>query len=381
MRLLVAGDFCPQERIKEKLQNNCYDDIVTDEIKEIIRLSDYSILNFETTVNTTGLKTIEKAGPCLSTSPEAIEAVKQAGFHCVTLANNHFRDFGNESCIETLSYLDNVGIDYVGGGANISEAAKTLFKTVNGINIAIINACEHEFSIASGDSAGSAPLDVIDVTTTIQSAKAKSDFVIVIVHGGHEYYQLPSPRMKKLYRFFISQGADVVVNHHQHCYSGYEVFNGKQIFYGLGNFCFDGNRSGGKDMWYEGYMVSLELSKGDESRCVTFELHPYIQCKEEPVVREMTELERNSFNKKIDVFNEIIQNDDSLNASFNEWCKKKSAEMQLLLTPYSHRLFTGLWRRGLLPSFLPKKRILSLINKIDCEAHRDVLIHLLKSRL
>jgi poly-gamma-glutamate synthesis protein (capsule biosynthesis protein) len=45
--------------------------------------------------------------------------------------------------------------------------------------------------------------------------------------------------MVETYRFFIEAGADAVVNHHQHCICGYEVYKGKPIFYGLGNFCFD----------------------------------------------------------------------------------------------------------------------------------------------
>lgn len=52
------------------------------------------------------------------------------------------------------------------------------------------------------------------------------------MHGGHEHYQLPSLRMQETYRFFIDAGADVVVNHHQHCFSGYEIYNNKYIFMG-----------------------------------------------------------------------------------------------------------------------------------------------------
>ena len=42
--------------------------------------------------------------------------------------------------------------------------------------------------------------------------------------------------MKETYRFFVDCGADAVINHHQHCYSGYEYYKDKFICYGLGNF-------------------------------------------------------------------------------------------------------------------------------------------------
>ena len=59
----------------------------------------------------------------------------------------------------------------------------------------------------------------------------------MIVHGGHECYNLPSPRMQKQYLFYADQGADIVVGHHTHCISGYEVYKGVPIYYSLGNFC------------------------------------------------------------------------------------------------------------------------------------------------
>jgi poly-gamma-glutamate capsule biosynthesis protein CapA/YwtB (metallophosphatase superfamily) len=76
-------------------------------------------------------------------------------------------------------------------------------------------------------------MDIIDNANQIKEAKATHDKVIVIVHGGHEYYNLPSPRMQKQYRFYADQGADFVVGHHTHCISGYEVYNGVPIYYSL----------------------------------------------------------------------------------------------------------------------------------------------------
>ena len=83
------------------------------------------------------------------------------------------------------------------------------------------------------------PLLPIQQFYKIQEAKENADYVLVIVHGGIEHYQLPTSRMIETYRFFIDAGADAVVNHHQHCYSGYERYKSKPIIYGLGNLLFD----------------------------------------------------------------------------------------------------------------------------------------------
>lgn len=92
-----------------------------------------------------------------------------------------------------------------------------------------------------------------------------------LYHGGKEHYQLPTPRMQKDYRFFVDAGADVVINHHQHCYSGYEQYNDKYIFYGLGNFCFESTLR--NSIWNEGYMLKLKFED-----IISFELIPYVQC-------------------------------------------------------------------------------------------------------
>ena len=110
------------------------------------------------------------------------------------------------------------------------------------MNIFIFNFCENEWSIAESDNPGANPMDIIDNANQIKYARELADYVIVIVHGGHEYYNLPSPRMQKQYRFYADQGADIVVGHHTHCISGNEVYKGVPIYYSLGNFIFTKNK-------------------------------------------------------------------------------------------------------------------------------------------
>ena len=70
--------------------------------------------------------------------------------------------------------LKDGGIDYVGAGTNLKDASNTLFKTVKGKTFAFINCCEHEFSIASDETAGSNPLNPIQQYYKIQEAKANA---------------------------------------------------------------------------------------------------------------------------------------------------------------------------------------------------------------
>lgn len=240
-----------------------------------------------------------------------------------------------------------------------------------GKKIAFINCCEHEFSIATEHSAGANPLNPIQQYYAIVEAKNKADYVIIVVHGGHEYFQLPSPRMQEIYRFFVDIGADAVINHHQHCYSGYEVYKEKPIFYGLGNFCFDKNTQR-NSIWNEGYLVKLVLDNK-----IHFELYPYIQCNDTPNVVLMKKDRVDDFYSSIKCLNEIIADSCRLKLEHQHWMKEREGNLKLVLSPYSNRWFRIMASRGLLPMFLSKKRKLSLLNFIYCESHRDRIVYLL----
>ena len=160
MKVLVAGDYCPQLRITEMLSQSDYS--FFDELKPCIQDSDYSIVNFECPVVEGEVEPIQKCGPALRTQQNAIDSIVYAGFDGVTLANNHFKDFGNAGCEATLRELKSQVVDYVGGGLNLTEAQQILYKEIKGKQIAIVNFCENEFSIATDNEAGAAPMDVVD---------------------------------------------------------------------------------------------------------------------------------------------------------------------------------------------------------------------------
>ncbi len=365
MRILIGGDFCPRHRVAELFSKGNFESVLA-EVKSIVRLVDYSIVNFECPVTKGGEKPIVKHGPNLQCSEKGVEAVKWAGFDCVTLANNHFLDYGEEGVKNTLQTCQSLGIDTVGGGMNLEEASTILYKEIDGQRLAVINCCEHEFSIATENTSGSNPLNPIEQYYAIKKARIKADYVLVIVHGGHELWQLPSPRMKQTYQFFINAGADAVVNHHQHCYSGYEIYQGKPIFYGLGNFCFDKSYKIPR-IWNEGYMIQLQLDNS-----IGFHIYPYLQCEKEPCVQL---LEPTSYNKRLEELNRIIADPELLRSHQDDYYHKDKMKYKQMFEPLDNRLFNALRRRGILPSLISKKRKLLALDFIQCESHRDRLIY------
>lgn len=370
MKIIIAGDFCPQNRVAELIEKEDFQTLFGN-TKDILSKADYRIVNFECPVINGREKPIVKQGPNLQCSSKGIEAVKWAGFNCVTLANNHFRDYGDEGVKNTIDACKDAGIDSVGGGMNLEEATRILYKQIGDHTLAVINCCEHEFSIATETQGGANPLNPIQQYYAIKEAKEKADYVLVIVHGGHEHWQLPSPRMQEAYRFFVDAGADAVVNHHQHCYSGFEVYSGKPIFYGLGNFCFDWPERN-SEKWNHGYMVCLDLYDS-----IGFKIIPYKQCADTPVVEILPD---ESFGVKLKELNSIIKSPYQLKEKTEEYYYSSATTVSRIFEPIDNRILRSLQKKGVIPSFISIRRKIKAQDFICCEAHRDKLLYWLNKQ-
>lgn len=371
INVIVAGDFSPKERVQEIINGELYHNLfpLFDNVER-----DAFIVNYETVVASDKDKPIIKSGAHLRTNEKSIDALKWLGVDLVTLANNHFMDYGESAAVRTLKLFGNKGIKHVGVGFNLDEARIWTTMCLKGIKVAIINACEHEFSIAGEKQFGCNPIDIIPLSNQIKAAKLSSDFVICILHGGNEHFQLPSPRMKELYRFLVDCGSDAVINHHQHCFSGYEVYKEKPIFYGIGNFCFDSSSDNKyrHSTWNYGFMVRLELNEGQ----VGFSIIPYEQCWKTPgtfVYQEEKDIK--DFNNTIERLNAIIADNSRLTQEYKKMAYQRKDFVYSGFMPYTSHILMALYSRGFIPSFLSKKRLTQIKAILDCEAHYDILMY------
>lgn len=373
MKILVAGDFCPQHRVEHLIDKGEHS-VVFSEIKSFIENNsiDYSIVNFECPVVLADYNPIAKVGPNLKCISKAVDAIKYAGFDCVTLANNHILDYGVDGLSDTIKVCSDAGLDIVGVGDNLFDAHHILYKQIGEKKIAIINCCEHEFSIATETTAGANPLNPIQQYYDIKQAKSNADYVLVIVHGGHEGYQLPSVRMVDTYRFFIDAGADAVVNHHQHCFSGYEIYNGKPIFYGLGNFCFDISTKR-NEKWNLGYMLVLDFDGID----IKFDYIPYNQCSDEPSVKI---IDKKEVENDILTLNSIIGVREKLLNDNARFYLQTSNSLLIGLEPLKNRLYKVLRYRGIIKSPLSQRVLKYFYALANCESHRDRFLLILKNK-
>lgn len=366
MKILITGDFCPINRAD--ILNIDSKKVLDRGFQDILNQSDINITNLECPL-TNSSKAISKTGPALKAHPENIKLLSEMGFNLVSLANNHIMDYGSEGLKDTLDILEKNQIDYVGAG-KVEDEIDVIYQTKDELTIAIINVCENEWSTDDLNGYGANGFSEINMFYAIKKAKKRADKVIVIHHGGHEMYNLPSPRLKKTLRYFVDCGADAVINHHTHCVGGYEVYEHAPIFYSLGNFIFD-NPNQRNTIWNYGMAVTLDCSE----RYISFQTHYFEQFNQRA---QVIQINRKELKYNLAEISAIIANDQRLEEKFNEFVLEKKRLYSSYLEPVRSKYILGLINRGFLPSIWSKRKRFYLKNLITCESHREIVKKILE---
>jgi poly-gamma-glutamate synthesis protein (capsule biosynthesis protein) len=279
-------------------------------------------------------------------------------------------DMGEKGLIDTFENCSKTGLITVGAGKNLEEARKPLILEKNKIKVGILAFAEHEFSIAGETKSGANPLEPIDNFKDIQVLSTQVDKVIVIFHGGNEYYPYPRPGMVKLCRFYVDAGADAVICHHSHTTNGYEIYKDSPIFYGIGNFFFPKKTSEITD-WNYGFMVSLEISV---KKPLTFNLIPFYFDQNQIYILE--DNSKDNFINEVQLKSEILMDHDKLQQQWRKFCESKHKQYLYNLLSYN-RYDRILYRLKIIKPGYFKNKILTLYNYILCESHRELISNLL----
>lgn len=261
IRILFAGDLYLTELLQDKYRRTGIQAAATGELVAFLQDADLFILNQEFPFGTTG-EAMEEKEYTFRVPPDLVSVPLDLGVDLVTLANNHMLDFGRGPLAETIDALDGAGIAHVGAGEDL-EAAKAL-KTfeVQGKTLGFLGASrvipEGSWNASKYNSGVFTTYDATQLVEEIQKAKESCDFVAVLVHWGIERNTFPEDYQKTLACQYIDAGADAVIGSHPHVLQGIEYYQGKPIFYSLGNFIFSNGP-------YESIIAELELV-GDETR-------------------------------------------------------------------------------------------------------------------
>lgn len=239
--LVVVGDISYSrgvERIVKKQNDINYPFL---KIRDYLKSADLVFGNLETPI-TQGPE-IPDFEMIFRSNPGTEQALQQAGFSILSLANNHTPNFGEKGLKDTFNYLENASIKYVGAGQNGQEAYLPIYIEKKGIKFAFLAYNDSDvvpvYYEASTNRAGTAFMRIDKMTEAVKEAKQKADFVIVSMHAGIEYDGKPNNSQINFAHAAIDAGADLVIGHHPHVVQTLEKYKGKYIFYSLGNFIFD----------------------------------------------------------------------------------------------------------------------------------------------
>lgn len=222
---------------------------------------DFSFANLESPFS--GKDTFNPSPSLIFNAPRhTIQGLVEYKFKVLNLANNHALDQGIAGLRYTRQYLSEHGIRFMGAGDNLDEAWEPAIIEVNGIKIGFVGA-----SYASLNDNGKITTNFvarIEQTARLESAikdlTSKVDFVVVAMHAGTEYKRNPDRAQIDFARRAVDLGADIVIGAHPHWIQTIEEYQGKYIFYSLGNFIFDQEWS--RDT-KEGLTVKITLKNGD----------------------------------------------------------------------------------------------------------------------
>lgn len=205
---------------------------------------------------------------------EVLEAIARAGFDAVSMASNHTHDGGHLGIVETTERLRALGVIPFGAGVNIAAARAAAVLEHSGLRLGLLsyNCVGPMQSWATMASAGAAYVDVIthyrpdpvltarmgntagaaapptvytfatpesvaEMQSDVAMLRERVDAVAVVLHKGVvgeatvlDHYERPVSHAA------VDAGADIVVSHHAHILRGVEVYRGRPIYHGLGNY-------------------------------------------------------------------------------------------------------------------------------------------------
>lgn len=381
-RIIIGADLVPTQSNYEYFRKADIDSLIGEELIKLLSNANFSLFNLEVPLTDKEMP-IEKCGPNLIAPIYTINGLQAINPYFFTLANNHILDQGESGLTSTMQVLKDAEIKYNGAGKNLANASEAHIEEINGIKVGIYCCVEHEFTIASENLPGANPFDFLESFEHVSELTRKSDYVIVLYHGGKEHYRYPSPMLQKVCRKFVEKGANLVVCQHSHCIGAEEDWNGGKIVYGQGNFLFDHSES---EYWQTGLLINLEIEKHvfEEKTNVEREISYIPIRKKNEFVRLATNIDGRkilsdffSRSREILVPGVIEQKyqefadsviEDYLSAFSG--INKKNFMYRLLNKMSGYQFYKWHMRQK-----YKRRDSLVLRNFIECEAHRELLLH------
>ena len=268
--IVFTGDVELSEYVQANYDSQGIAGVASADIQALLNDATFTMINNEFCYSERGQQAPDKQYT-FRVNPTYVTILNDLGVDIAGLANNHVLDYGHDALTDTFTTLTDAGIEYTGAGNSLEEASKLIIKTDDKGRTYGFLAASHVIPVGSWNVLNSQPgefcfYDETDLLNAITAADSQVDYLFVMVHWGVEHTtELEDYQINDGHKM-IDAGADAVIGMHSHCLQPVEFYNGKPIFYSLGNFIFNQTiKSGG------GGAVQFSI---DENDAISYRIIP-----------------------------------------------------------------------------------------------------------
>jgi poly-gamma-glutamate synthesis protein (capsule biosynthesis protein) len=239
---------------------------------------DVKIINLETSITESGDYWKNK-GINYRMHPENAACLTSAGIDFCSLANNHVLDWGYAGLGETMKTLADADIQYAGAGMNSREAESPAIFNIEGKGRVLVfsygclnSGIPLSWSAGTGRAGVNLLSDLSErswkrVRENILRYREQGDIVLVSIHwGGNWGYKIPAEQVRFAHELIDNAGVDIIHAHSSHHVKGIEIYNGKPVLYGCGDFLNDYEGISGHEAYRNDlslmYFISMDPETG-----------------------------------------------------------------------------------------------------------------------
>ncbi len=226
--LLFGGDMMFDRYIRTAMRKHG-DDFPLALLQETLNDADVVVANLEGPVtDNESMSEMSQVGSrenyFFTFDSSVARVLKKFNIGVVNLGNNHILNFKEDGVVQTKKNLSDASVLYF--GSPLSGDERILIRDIRGTKFAFVN--YNQFVSRGKERA----------LEDLKRAGESADVVILYAHWGKEYVDILSV-VRELAHEFVDAGADLVIGSHPHVVQGKEVYQGKTIYYSLGNMVFD----------------------------------------------------------------------------------------------------------------------------------------------
>lgn len=370
--IIIVGDLFPVPSNFNKFAEGDLSYLFGEKILELFRSANYRICNLEGTLTDRPGK-CEKTGPVLSAPISTIKVYKELGIDCCTLANNHITDAGAIGVTDTIKTVGEAGIEQLGAGENINNIKHYIFFKVGGKTICLYNVGETMYNEPTATIPGAYLYDEYVVCKELEALKKKSDFIIVVYHGGAEKFRYPSPQTRKRFHRMVDCGANMILSQHTHCVGSEEWYKGAYLLYGQGNFLF---RSFNNEFTDTGLIIELLLEGNG------FSVKKYLVDAIGDTVRYDEKQDLSAFDER----SSKVPDEEFVKREFEKYCLKEASvylrayKGKTLFQRFFNHFFPKHYTLYILNSY-KRRQLLFTLHSLRSEQNREIAIEGIKQLL